>query len=138
MPLSYGDAWVRNLVKKVGKFVLSKRLQVLETYLPRNEYNALMLSCSTMILGYLEPAAQGNIITGLWLGMRVYLSEKSLAYAYYKRIGAKVFALEKDLKTYGFTPLSNEERAENRKVLNKWYSKEHVEQAVKDVVNELR
>ena len=138
MPLSYGGQWVHNLVKKVGKFVLGKRLQVLDTYQPREEYNALMLSCSTLILGYFEPAAQGNIITGLWLGMRVYLSEKSMAYAYYKRIGAKVFTMEKDLKIYGFTPLSDDERAENRKVLNQWYSKEHVEQAVKDVVNELR
>lgn len=138
MPLSYGSPWVRNLVKKVGHYIFGDCLKVLETYIPRNEYNSKMLSCSSMILGYLEPAAQGNIITALWLGMRVYLSEKSLAYTYYKRIGAKLFAIEKDLNTYGFTPLSDEERAENRKVLNKWYSKEHVEQAVKDVVNELR
>lgn len=138
MPLSYGEAWGRNLVKKIGGLVLGKRMQVLDTYIPRDEYNKLMLSCSTMILGYLEPAAQGNIITAMWLGMRVYLSEKSMAYAYYKRIGAKVFTMEKDLKIYGFTPLSDDERAENRKVLNQWYGKQHVEQAVKDVVNELR
>lgn len=138
MPLSYGSPWVRNMVKKVGHHIFGDSLNVLETYIPRDEYNSKMLSCSTMILGYLEPAGQGNIITGLWLGMRVYLSEKSIAYAYYKRIGANVFALEKDLKIYGFTPLSEEERAENRNVLNQWYSKEHVEQAVKDVVNELR
>lgn len=138
VPLSYGAPWVRNLVLKVGRIVFGKRMQALVSFMPREEYNALMLSCSTMIIGYWEPAANGNIITAMWLGMRVYLSEKSMAYNYYKRIGAKVFAIEKDLKTYGFAPLLDEERAENRKVLNQWYSKEHVEQAVKDVVNELR
>lgn len=138
MPLSYGSPWIRNLVKKVGHYIFNDSLNALETYIPRNEYNSMMLSCSTMILGYTQPAAQGNIITGLWLGMRVYLRESSMSYAYYKRIGANVFSLEKDLKTYGFSPLSKEEREENRKVLKKWYSKEHVEQAVKDVVNELR
>lgn len=138
IPLSYGAPWVCNLVQKVGRFFFGKRMQPLVSFMPREEYNALMLSCSTMIINYYEPAANGNIITALWLGMRVYLSEKSMAYTYYKRIGAKVFTLEKDLKIYGFTPLSDEERAENRKVLNQWYSKDHVEQAVKDVVNELR
>jgi len=138
MPLSYGEVWTRNLVKRIGELIFGKRMRVLETYIPREEYNEMMLSCSTMILGYLEPAGQGNIITALWLGMRVYLSEKSMAYTYYKRIGAKVFAIEKDLKTYGFAPLLDEERAENRKVLNQWYGKQHVLQAVNDVVNELR
>lgn len=138
IPLSYGGQWASNLIKKVGRVLLGKCMMALDTYMPRDEYNRLMLSCSSMIIGYLEPAAQGNIITGLWLGMRVYLSEQSMAYAYYKRIGAKVFALEKDVQKYGFAPLSDEERAENRKVLNQWYSKEHVEQAVKEVVNELR
>ena len=138
MPLSYGSPWIRNLVKKVGHYIFGDSLHALETYIPRYEYNSMMLSCSTMILGYTQPAAQGNIITGLWLGMRVYLRESSISYAYYKRIGANVFSLETDLKTYGFTPLSEEEREENRRVLKRWYSKEHVEQAVKDVVNELR
>lgn len=138
IPLSYGAPWIRNVVTKVGRFFFGKRMQALVSFMPREEYNTLMLSCSTMIINYYEPAANGNIITALWLGMRVYLSEKSMAYIYYKRIGAKVFTLEKDLKIYGFAPLSDEERAENRKVLNQWYSKEHVEQAVKEVVNELR
>lgn len=138
MPLSYGSPWVRNMVLKVGKFLFGRHMRPLEKYIPRDEYNRLMLSCSTMIIGYWEPAAQGNIITALWLGMRVYLSEKSMTYAFFKRIGAKVFSIEKDLPVYGYTALQEDDRATNRVVLKKWYSKEHVEQAVKDVVNELR
>lgn len=138
LPLSYGAPWMKNAVSKYAKFFLGKASMPLFEYMPRNEYNALLQSCSVMIMAHYIPQAQGNILTGLWLGMRVYLSEKSMTYAFFKRIGAKVFTIEKDIKTYGFTPLSNEERAENRKVLNQWYSKEHVEQAVKEVVNELR
>lgn len=138
IPLSYGDPWVRNLVLKVGRVLFGKRMHVLTDYMPRNEYNALMLSCSTMIIGYTQPAAQGNIITGLWLGMRVYLSEKSMAYTFYKRIGAYVFSLESDLATYAFKPLPEKERAENRKILRKWYSKQYVMDAVKNVVYALQ
>lgn len=138
MPLSYGAPWVKNIVLRLARRIFGEHLNALEQFISRDEYNAMMLSCSTMIIGYWEPAANGNIITAMWLGMRVYLSEKSMAYTYYKRIGAKVFSIESDLQIVGFTPLSDEERAENRKVLNQWYGKEHVEQAVKDVVNELR
>jgi len=138
VPLSYGELWVKNLFAKWGQRLLGERMRALIEFMPREEYNALMLSCSTMIINYLEPAAQGNIITGLWLGMRVYLSEKSLAYAYYKRIGANVYSLESDLKKYQFAPLSEEERAENRRVLNQWYSKQHVMEAVQNVVHALQ
>ena len=138
VPLSYGEPWIRNLIKRIGKMVFGKRLHALETYIPRNEYNALMLSCSTMIIGYWQPAAQGNIITALWLGMRVYLSEKSIAFKFFKRIGAQIYSIESDLKKYQFTPLSEEVRAENRKVLTKWFSKQHVMEAVQNVVHALQ
>ena len=137
MPLSYGGPWVHNLVKKVGKFVLGKRLRVLDTYLPREEYNALMLSCSTLILGYLEPAAQGNIITALWLGMRVYLSERSFAYQYFNRIGCAIYSIEKDLKNYGYAPMEQKVVEQNRAVLKEWYSKENMHKRNLEIVKAL-
>lgn len=137
IPLSYGSPWVRNLVLRYGRLLLRKRMQPLTEFMPRNEYNALMLSCSTMIIGYWEPAGQGNIITALWLGMRVYLSEKSMAYNFFKRIGAQIYSIESDLKRYQFTPLSEDVRDENRRVLTKWFSRQHVMEAVQNVVKEL-
>lgn len=137
MPLSYGEPWVRNLVKKVGAFLFGKRLQTLEQYIPRNEYNALMLSCSTMVIGYLEPAANGNIMTALWLGMRVYLSEKSMAYTYYKRIGCHIFSIEHDLNRKNkdcFARLSYEDVIQNRTALMQEYGKRHTDQAVRELV----
>lgn len=138
MPLSYGEHWNRRIILKLGHLLFGKRMVALTEFMPRNEYNALMLSCSTMIIGYWEPAGQGNIITALWLGMRVYLSEKSIAYNFFRRIGAQIFSIESDLKKYQFTPLSEEVRAENRKVLTKWFSKQHVMEAVQNVVNALQ
>lgn len=140
MPLSYGDLWVKNMMKRIGRFLFGKRLQTLEQYIPRNEYNALMLSCSTMIIGYLEPAANGNIMTALWLGMRVYLSEKSMAYAYYKRIGCMIFSIESDLNRRNpdcFARLSDADMLHNRQALMQEYGKQRTDQAVCDLVAEL-
>ena len=137
IPLSYGEPWMRNLIKKIGGCLFGKRLQVLEQYMPRDEYNALMLSCSTMIIGYREPAATGNIITALWLGMRVYLSEHSMAYSYFKRIGCRVYSIESDLDEKNancFSVVSDEERQQNRDALMSLYGKKNTNQAVADLV----
>lgn len=135
IPLSYGAQWIRKLVKKAGRYMLGNRMKALDAFIPRDEYNELMLSCSTMLIGYWEPAAQGNILTALWLGMRVYLSEKSMSYKFFKRLGAKVFSLESDLDKYQFSELSQDDRKHNREIIAKWYSREHVYQSVRDVVS---
>lgn len=138
IPLSYGETWVRKIMLRLGNLLFGKQLQPLVSFMPLNEYNSLMLSCSTLILGYTQPAGQGNIITALWLGMRVYLSEKSMAYTFFKRIGTKVFSLESELKIYQFTPLSKEERDENRRILSELFSKQNVMKAVQNVINALQ
>lgn len=134
LPLSYGSPWVRNSVSKFAKFFIGEAAMPLYEYMPRNEYNALLQSCSVMIMNQYIPQAQGNILTGLWLGMRVYMSEKSIAFKFFKRIGCKIFSLESEYKKFGLTPLPKEEVEENRAILKKWYSREHVMQSAENVV----
>lgn len=137
VPLSYGEPWVKNLVKRIGRWMFGERFHSLDTYLAREEYNAMLTSCSTMILGYTQPAGQGNIITGLWLGMRVYLSEQSITYHYFKRLGCKVYSMESELNKYGYEPMSEQDIAHNRSVLRAWYGKERVEEGVRNIANTL-
>ena len=120
--------------------MFGNRLLALADYRPRDGYNALMLSCSTMIIGYTQPAAQGNIITALWLGMRVYLSEKNASYDYFKRIGCKIFSIERDLNRKNpdvFASMKQEDIDINRTVLRKWYSKEEMHKRNLEIVKAL-
>lgn len=134
LPLSYGDPWVMNAVNKYAKFFLGNAAMPLLDFLPREEYNRILQSCSTMIMDQYTPQAQGNILTGLWLGMRVYMSEKSIAFKFFKRLGFKVFSFESEFKKYGLTSLPQEDVTVNRKLMVEWYSKEHVMQSAKNVV----
>lgn len=135
VPLSYGSPWIRNSVARIGNWLFGSRFVPLLEFLPREDYNKLMLDCGTMIMPHYNPQAQGNILTGLWLGMRVYLSERSMTYTFFKRIGASIFSFESDFKKYGCTPITEEEFQTNRAVMTKWYGKQHVKQAVRDVVS---
>lgn len=135
LPLSYGAPWITNAVNKYAKFFLGNAAMPLLDFMPRDEYNKILQSCSVMIMDQYIPQAQGNILTGLWLGMRVYMSEKSIAFKFFNRLGFKVFSFESEFKKYGLSSLSEEDIAVNRKVMIEWYSKEHVMQSAKNVVN---
>lgn len=137
MPLSYGTKWVRNSMLRIGPKVFPGGFTPLLDFLPRPEYNRLMLSCSTMILFYYRPAGQGNIITALWLGMRVYLSEKSMIFTFFKRLGIVIFAFESDFSQFGCEKLLDEDIQNNRRILLEYYGRKHIDDACMDVVKAL-
>lgn len=128
LPLSYGSPWIRNFVSKLSKF-LFKNVIPLCDFLNRKEYNERLLNCNTMIMAHHYPQAQGNIITGLWLGMKVFLSEKNMTYHYFKRIGCHVYSIEKDLNRNNkelFQSEKEENIKHNREILSYWYSKDNM------------
>lgn len=138
IPLSYGAPWWKNIVLKVGRLIFKNGMIPLLDFISRDEYNAKMLSCSTMIIGYLQPAAHGNLMTALWLGMRVYLHESSMDYHYFKRIGCIVFSIEKDMthaNNHVFDLLSDAEVAQNRSALLEWYSMQNMHRRNLELVN---
>lgn len=137
-PLSYGSQWLRNFLIKTGNAYFKDNFYPLVDFMPRDEYNSLMLNCGIMIMNHYRPQAQGNIITGLWLGMRVFLSKKNMAYHYFKEQGIILYSIEDDLnKQTKLMPLSDEELQRNRAILYRLYSKESMLQATKNVINKL-
>lgn len=140
LPLSYGEIWVRNMCMKFGRKLFGNRFAPLIDFMPRDEYNKTMLDCAVMIQPHLREQAHGNILTGLWLGMRVYLSENGIDYQHFKSIGCCVFSIEKDLKRNNpeaLLPLSDDDVAHNRQVLMNVYGRECINRANKELVKQL-
>lgn len=136
MPLSYGFPWIKNLMLKLGPKCFKTFIPLLN-FMPREQYNEIILNCSTLILAYHSPAGQGNIITALWLGLRVYLSEKCIAYKYFKRLGIKIFSFESDFTKYGCEVLTEDVVEHNRKILLDTYSRKSVNDANKHLIDVL-
>ncbi len=137
LPLSYGSSWVKNLVLKLSPLTFRYGVKPLTVFLPRKDYNRLLLDCSTMILPSYRPAGQGNVITALWLGMRVYLSEKCISFGFFKRLGLSVFSFESDFRDYGCQKLSDEEVMHNRSILMDNFGRERILCACNEVVSKL-
>lgn len=140
VPLGYGESWLRLLLLKVGYYYFGRRFQPLLDFIPRSEYNTIIKSCSVAIMPHYRPQAFGNILTALWLGTRVYLSEKNVLYSYFKRLGAILFSIEKDFvktNTSALLPLSGEQINQNRQVISALYSKEMMHRKNHELVEEL-
>ena len=122
------------------KLVFKEKFNPLMHLLPRDEYNEQMLSCSIMIQPHYLSQGVGNILTGLWLGMRVYLSEKCITYKYLKQIGVTFYTIEHDLRSDNpnvFAPLPQEIIDHNRRMLLNETSKERTIAANKQLVEEM-
>lgn len=139
-PLSYGDFGLRKHIVRVGKMLLGQSFNPLVDYLSLEEYNAQMLSCSIMIQYLGSPGAQGNIVTGLWLGMRVYLNKQSIMYKFFKSIGAYVYSVEDDLNKnnpYLFQPMNDEEMAHNRRIIENYFGEKTTSERVENIISRL-
>ena len=140
VPLNYGDAWLKRCVSFVGRLLFGSRFMVISKFLPRNQYNDIIRSCSIAIMPHYRPQAFGNILTALWLGTRVYISKKNNLYGFFKRIGVFVFSIEDDLlskRNSTLAPLSDDEIRVNRLILSSIYGSERMYLRNVELVNKL-
>ena len=128
-PLSYGDKDYGAKIIKHGNTLLGPNFKPLTTFLNKEKYNAILLSCSVAIMNHLRQQALGNVISLIWFGTKVFFNEANPAYQYFIELGVKVFSIQKDLKTNfeeALVPLSNEVVSHNRAIILKTFSKQTV------------
>lgn len=140
VPLSYGEAWLKNKILMMGRIFFGRHFMPLVDFIPRPEYNQIIRSCSAVVMPHYRPQAFGNILTALWLGSRVFLSEKNVLFAYFRRIGAVVFSIEHDLKKSNpqvLSPLPENDVLQNRKAIKAIYGKDVMHQKNLELVKTL-
>jgi len=140
VPLSYGESWIIRLLEKIGSFLFKDKFLPLAQFIERNEYSKILLSCSIVIMPHYRPQAMGNILTTLWLGSKVYLSNRNPLSAYFKKLGIHIFSIENDLNPSNrkaLLPLEKEKVEQNRKILLQQYGMENMLEKTKIIVNTL-
>jgi hypothetical protein len=128
-PLSYGHMEYGEKIVQYGNTLLGDNFKPLTSFLAKEDYNVVLLSCSVAIMNHLRQQAFGNIVALLWFGTKVFLNESNPVYLYFKEMNVKVFSIQKDLETNfeeALVPLSDEAISHNRTILSKIFSKEAV------------
>lgn len=139
VPLSYGEAWVRKYVMKIGRFLFGSRFVPLLSFLPITEYNRIICSCSTVVMNHRRPHALGNILVALWVGCRVYVSKYNSQTKFLKGLGLHIYTIEDDMveSEYKYSPLSYSEILENRNILIAVYGRGTIENYIVKVIEVL-
>ena len=117
-PLSYGgNLTYRNHIISCGNTYFKNNFKPLTDFLPLPEYNKVMLGASVCLYGNWRQEAVGNILVSLYLGAKVFLSNKSPLLNHYKQMGLFVFCLEEITQDDLDTPLKEDQVQTNREIL---------------------
>jgi len=140
VPLSYGanENYISE-INKHGTELLGQNYFPLNTMLPIKEYYDLISSCTVCIMNHYRQNGMGNVIFMLWLGAKVFLSERNPAYIYFIELGVIVFSIEKELTNssnlYIFDELPNFIKSSNKSILEKQFGYELILKRIENFVN---
>ncbi len=137
VPLSYGENPLLNRIIRTGKKMFDENFVPLLNFMPRQEYNEVLLSCGFVIMNQLRPQGRGNILTALWLGAKVFLDERNVFYEDFLSKGLFIFStsLITSNREEAFVKLTEEEIRHNREILKKEYGRNQVLKKCKNLVD---
>ena len=136
VPLSYGPEKVIRQVKAMGTKLLPYCFTPLTTFLPSDQYFALLNNASAAVFGHRRQEGSGNIFQFLAAGTKVFLREENNMLLYLREKGYHVFSYEKELLALSdLEPLEKEKQVRNRTLLLEELSTEKQEKVFKDILH---
>ena len=136
-PLNYGDTQYKNYVIKKGKFLFKDKFMPIEEFIPAKNYVSLLSSCGVMIMNHIRQQAVGNVILGLYIGMKVFLNTKNPLFKFLlenKIIVFDINLLKLDKKNM-FKQLSKTDIIKNRDNLEKLWGEDVVNRRIVHSIN---
>lgn len=135
VPFSYGNVEYMTKIKTLVKD-LKLKIDFLESFLPKKEYNIFLNDVKFAIFNNRRQQAVGNTIALLYLGAKVFMSEKNSFYKYLKNNKIVVFSYEKELNEDELKMGLNVMQIEhNRKVLFDLLNSDFQRKSLKDSIN---
>ena len=131
--LSYGGS--KQYVSEVENAYNSsfpQNVEVLINYLPLQVYNQIFLKVRSMVMSAWRQESIGTIIMGLYLGIKVFMSERSPLYKWFVDCGFNIFAIETAKGEDLDTPLSTKDKQRNRELVLERYNEERIARSLKE------
>lgn len=125
-PLSYGNAWYRDEIIRLGKKLFGNRFVPLRSYLPLQEYYEHIATCGTVVMNHVRQQGGTTIAAALYKGAKVFLRKESPVLDFYRNMGITLFTIQDDLlrKRNIFDPLSSDDMTRHRSILSGYWSYE--------------
>lgn len=123
-PISYsGPKYYREKVIKEGRRYFGENFCPLVSFIPYDQYIKSLSSTRYAIFAMERQQAMGNIISGLWEGRMVFLSETNPVYSSLKKRGFIIYTIQHDLSRIERNEIMADEDVQiNRKQIIKYFS----------------
>jgi hypothetical protein len=117
-PLNYGgDIRYQQKVINYGRKCFGNKFHAITEFLPLCEYNQLLSEGTVFISGCWRAEAMGNVVIALYLGSKVFLSNRSPMYNFFKRQGVYLYELETISENSIHTSLTITQVNHNKEIL---------------------
>jgi hypothetical protein len=140
VPLSYGESFegLQSHLVSIGYSIFGKKkFMPITDFMDRQDYNNLICNCSVAILNHNKQHAWGNILTFLYIGLKVFLNEKNPLYTYLTNLGIVVFEMNSLSQENIDNKLPYSTVKHNRSILNSNFGTEKVFQQTAYLIDEL-
>jgi dTDP-N-acetylfucosamine:lipid II N-acetylfucosaminyltransferase len=138
--LSYGKKEYANKIIELGSKIFGERFSPLTEFMPLREYQNILQSCGIVIMNHFRQQAVGNVMNAIYLGSKVYLSDRNTLFHYLKRIGCHIYSVEHDLNVENnevFNLLTFQQMKHNRAIVSSELSLDRVVTELRDKLNPL-
>lgn len=140
VPLSYGDADYRNIIVYYGQKIFGSKFQPIIDFMPLDDYNKLISTCSCAIMNNYRQQALGNIGAMLYGGSKLFLNSKNITSEFFTRRGAHISDVE-ELVLGGedvFSELSTPQKNKNIKVLEEFWGELKIAENSLEFIKKIR
>lgn len=132
MPISYGGSLrYREKVKEAYTKVFPNQMRFIIDYLPLHEYNKIFVDISVLVLASWRQESIGTIIMGFYLGIKIFLSNKSPLFDSLRKDGFIVYDIEGTNSEDFAKPLKLNQKEHNRNLLLEHYNVKLFEEELK-------
>ena len=135
VPLSYGNEIYKNEIIKHGEDILKNNFYPLIDFMPLNEYNEIISTCSIVVMNHLRQQAGNNIVVMMYLGAKIFLNKENLFYSSYKNRGAIIFSMDELNNENIYNNLTDDEVEINRNVLRNIIAEDVVLNKTKNLID---
>jgi hypothetical protein len=127
VPLSYpsypNKSIYMQLLQKKLETLQNASSEILENYMPLEEYHRIICSCAYAIFGHIRQQALGNIIQLLFNGCKIFLYKESIVYRALTEKGFILYTIDDNLNYASLnTPLTEDEKQHNKILYLKNYN----------------
>lgn len=138
VPLSYGDADYRDEILRQGRAILAEQFDPIVDFMPLADYNAHIARCAVVVMNHQRQQALGNIGTLLYQGAKLFFDERNVVYDFLRQRGAHVYRTAELEHDNAFAPLTAEQRAHNKHILQGFWGHDTVAANTLRFMNTLR